>query len=218
MFYLFFVNQFGENAKVDGANWNAYAMISMTIFGVIGSAINTMANFLANERKTGWIRWLKTTPLHPGVYLIAKVMNQLLLNLTIIIIIYLVGALFGHVDLPLKSWIFSGLLIWFGSLPFMALGLMIGILAGVEATYGIATGIYFILSFFGGLWTPMTFLPNWVKKVSEWIPTYHLGKLGWSFTMMKAPEWFDAFVLFSYFVIFLIIDIIILVKQEEGTV
>jgi ABC-2 type transport system permease protein len=42
---------------------------------------------------------------------------------------------------------------------------------------GVANLLYLPMSFFGGLWLPLTLLPKAVQKVAPFLPTYHLGQL-----------------------------------------
>jgi ABC-2 type transport system permease protein len=213
-FYLFYVSMIGRNTQVGGASWNAYYMMSMATFGVLGGAINTVGVRLAQERTKGWVRLLHTTPLPSGYYMISKIVAQMVSSLLIILVLFLVGGLAEGVQLTAGQWIGSALWIWFGSLPFMALGALIGMVSGVQAAQPIATGVYFLLSALGGLWMPIDVFSDTMKTIAHWFPTYHYGHVVWNIVAGKAPEWQDAAVLLAYLILFMALSRIIGKRQE----
>jgi len=45
------------------------------------------------------------------------------------------------------------------------------------AAPGVVNLIYLPMSFMGGLWIPIHFLPKWPQAIAPAMPTYHLGQL-----------------------------------------
>ena len=64
-------------------------------------------------------------------------------------------------------------------IPFVALGLFIGYLAGPNSAPAVANLIFLPLAFASGLFLPLDFLPDLVKKIAPYLPAYHSGQLGW---------------------------------------
>lgn len=213
-FYLIFVAQVGGKAKVGGIDWSAYYLMSMTVFGVIGSSLNSLGINLANERTQGWLRLLKTTPLPAWVYLASKMFAQLLLNLGTIIVMFLVGHFAEHVDLSAGQWVGTTLWIWLSSLAFMSIGVFVGSIAGAQATQVVVAGVQMVFSLLGGLWTPMQFLPSWMKNFANYLPTYHMGSGGWNIIGGQMPQMVDFVNLICYLLVFMALSVWVNKRQE----
>jgi len=59
---------------------------------------------------------------------------------------------------------------------------------------GITNMIYLPMSFCGGLWVPLMFLPHFMQTIAVLMPTYHLGQLmlgafGYSSTGTTLSHW-----------------------------
>ncbi|MBO9596965.1 MAG: ABC transporter permease, partial [Cohnella sp.] len=74
-------------------------LMSMTVYGVVGASLTSFAQRLSKERTEGWLSLLRITPLPSWSYVVSKVMAQGLINLSIILIMFLVGGLVKHVDM-----------------------------------------------------------------------------------------------------------------------
>ncbi|MHB1627271.1 MAG: ABC transporter permease [Bacilli bacterium] len=200
-FYLIFINQQGGNAQIAGTFWGEYFMVSMAAFGVLGSSINTFGVRLAAERKGGWVRLLRTTPLSSFGYALAKTLTQLTLSLLIVIVVFAVAHFSQHVDLSPARWLQIMAWLWLGSLPFAALGVLIG-MAG-NAAQALGTLVYLALSMLGGLWTPVQALPKTMREIARWMPTYHFARPAWNLLSGHSVQWSDVAILLAYFVLFI---------------
>jgi len=65
MFYLIFAK---ENDTTGGVSFAAFYMIGMASFGALSSALNNNAMRMSQEKKDGWIRQLRLTPLPANGY------------------------------------------------------------------------------------------------------------------------------------------------------
>ena len=68
MFYLIFGK---TNASGYGVSFKAFYMVGMASFGAFGGAFNNNALRISQERKDGWIRQLRLTPLPAYAYVAA---------------------------------------------------------------------------------------------------------------------------------------------------
>jgi ABC-2 type transport system permease protein len=64
-----------------------------------------------------------------------------------------------------------------GSIPFAAMGLLVALLVPPAAAPGVVNLVYLPMSFMGGLWIPIHFLPKWIQTIAPSMPTYHLAQL-----------------------------------------
>ncbi|MCY0902922.1 MAG: ABC transporter permease [Firmicutes bacterium] len=202
-FYLIFVNQQGTNAaaRIDGTVWSAYFMASMAAFGALSTSVSAFSTRLAAERQNGWVRWLRTTPLTSWQYALAKVCTQLTMTLAVIVLVFLVGHFSQQVNLPLLRWLEVGLWLWIASLPFAALGLLIG-MSG-SAAQVLSTLAYLALSLLGGLWTPVSAMNSTMQAIAKWMPTYHFAHPAWDLLAGRAIEPSDVAMLLAYALIFM---------------
>ena len=83
------------SGPIDGLPWNVYFLVSMAAYGAMGAAMS-QANPIATERRQGWARQLRVTPLPSLAYVAAKVASAVLLTVPALA---LVGAA-GQVGQP----------------------------------------------------------------------------------------------------------------------
>lgn len=203
--YLIYVNQGnGAGLRIEGNAWNAYFMVSMAAFGVVGSSVNTLAVRLSAERQNGWIRLIRTTPLKTGQYAAAKILTQLTLSAAVILAVFLAARLDQRVSLPPAVWIEAGLWLWIASAPFAALGVLIGNTGSAAQVLGSLT--YLVLSLLGGLWTPVSKFPPVMQTIARWMPTYHFARPAWNILGGKGISLSDIAVLIGYTALFTILS------------
>jgi ABC-2 type transport system permease protein len=151
-------------------------MVSMGLFGAMTGAIGS-GGTIALERGIGWNRQLRLTPLPPVSYLLTKVFLSMIMALPPLLITYVVGVLALDVRLPAGTWVTIAVASWVGSLPFAALGLVIGYVAKPDSVQQISALLYLLLALFGGIWIPAEQMPELMRRIAEWTPAYWVGKI-----------------------------------------
>ena len=178
MFYVLFglvLNP--KNAPVGGTTITSYLMATYGTFGVMGASLFGTASALAAERGLGWLQLKRATPMPPFAYFSAKVVMSMIFSATVVLLLILLGVLFGGVRMAvLDGAKLLGTLVA-GCLPFAAMGLAIGYFAGPNSAPSTINLIYLPLSFCSGLWVPYMFLPRFVRQVAQVLPPYHLSQL-----------------------------------------
>ena len=159
---------------LNGANIGAYLMVSMGLFGSMSAAIGSGGS-IAVERGIGWNRQLRLTPLTPRSYVLTKVILALLVALPPLLITYVVGVLALGVRLPATTWLVIAVSSWLGSLPFAALGLIVGYLAKPDSVQQVSALLFLLLAAFGGIWVPIEQMPSLMHRIAEWTPAYWVG-------------------------------------------
>ncbi len=135
---------------------------------------------IALERTRGWTRQLALSPLRPGRYLTIKLASASVLTVPVIAAILLLGRFVNGVHLPAGRWLTLAAVLWLASLPFVALGIVIGYTFRDEVAQGVSMVCLFVLSILGGLWMPVAQFPDWLAHVARVLPTYRAGELGWA--------------------------------------
>ncbi|MFD0711949.1 ABC transporter permease [Paenibacillus sp. GCM10027626] len=214
MFYFIFTNTIGGNTQVGGVEWRAYYLMSMTAYGVIGASVTSLAVRFSRERSHGWTKMMRITPLPGWAQIAAKIAGQGLLNLFIILFMFALGAMVEGVRISAAQWIGCGLWIWLGSFSFMALGALLGTMRNVDVVQVIGNLTFMGLSIAGGLWMPISTMPDIMQTIARILPTYRLGQGAWSIVGNSGVEWGNVAVLAVYVLIFMVISTYIMRKQE----
>jgi ABC-2 type transport system permease protein len=148
--------------------------------GLLGWAIASGATFgaaitLVNWRHNKLLRRLRLAPVSTGSVVLARVgvavgvaMIQLALFLAIATTPY-----FGF-QLTAAWWMAIPLVIC-GTLAFMSIGLLVGSFAKTQqAATAVANLIILPMAFLGGAFIPLVFAPEWIRKVSYFMPLRYL--------------------------------------------
>lgn len=175
LFFFLFSSAVGGQ-KVEGVDFTSYYLMSMTCYGIIGASFTTFSQRLSRERSQGWIRLLKITPLPSWAYIVSKIGAQAVINLFIVVMMFLIGGIGKHIDLPVSTWLSCGAWIWVGGMSFMALGTLFGSMRNADAVQVIGMIVYMGMSVLGGLWMPISTMSSTMQDIAKALPTYRLGQ------------------------------------------
>jgi len=159
-----------------GPSVAAYIMVSMAMYGAMMSATQTGAA-VAVERAQGWSRQLRLTPLNPLVNVLIKMIAGMLFGLIAIIATYAAGAIAG-IQLSPIQWISTGLAAWLlAGAVFTTLGLMVGYMVPGENAAQITSLAIVLLSFLGGLFYPISTMPDFMQVIAKFTPVYGISEI-----------------------------------------
>ena len=162
-----------------GIRVGAMMMASFSAYGLLSLAIFSFGSGIAEERGGGWLKLMRTTPMPAWAYVAGKLAMSLLFGTTILLVMFGVAYLFAGVRMPLYKWVsvFSTLIA--GGLSFSTLGFALAYWARPRAASTIANLVYLPLSFASGFFFPLNQLPQFLKDLAPYLPTYHFGQLVW---------------------------------------
>jgi ABC-2 type transport system permease protein len=171
MFYLIF----GKTTSTGyGVSFKAFYMVGMASFGAFSGAFNNNALRISQERRDGWIRQLRLTPLPAYAYVVAKILASMVTTVPSIAIVFLLGRFYGGVQLPVWKFLVCAIAIWIGTLIFAALAVACGYKLDPDSVQPVVLVVFFFFSIFGGLWFP---LGGALRKFGEFTPTYQIVKI-----------------------------------------
>ena len=173
MFYVFFGLIFAKSGDNQVAT---YMLATYGTFGIMAPALFGFGVGVAMEREHGVLAMKRMAPMPPLAYLFSKTAMAMLFALVIVLLLFLLAALFGGVALLRAQWFLLMATLIIGTLPFCALGLAVGVRVGGQASAAIINLIYLPMSFLSGLWVPLQFFPHWLQELARIFPTYHLGQ------------------------------------------
>jgi len=187
MFYGFFGLAMGRQA-VEGfpVPMARYLLATYGAFGVIGAALYAFGVGVAVERGLGWLQVKRASPMPPAAYFTAKLAVSMAFGGAVVVLLFVTGALFGGVTMPLSQWLLMGAALILGSAPFCAMGLVIGCFAGPNSAPATVNMIYLPMSFCAGLWIPFAFLPPFLQRIGPLLPGYHLAQI--ALAILHAPS------------------------------
>lgn len=215
LFYFIFTKVVNTGAP-DRAEWQAHYLMSMTTFSVMGSSMMTLGIRMVQERAQGWSTLMRITPLPDSIYFTGQMVGQTIIHLFAIIVIFSAGALINGVTLSVFEWISSGLWILAGSIPFLALGTLVGTMKKVETASAVSNVLYMVLAISGGLWMPLEIMPKLMQTIGQWLPSYNYGNGAWLIVRGEAPALSSVLILLGYFIFFMLLSKYIRRKQEAG--
>lgn len=212
IFYFIFTRiiDSGQNMK----EWAAHYLMSMTTFSVMGSSIMTLGIRLVQERTEGWTKFMQVTPLPGWMYSFGKMFSQMVMSLISIGFIFGACVLINEVSLPLLTWVYSALWILVGSIPFLAIGTLIGNMKRVDTASGVSNAIYLIMALLGGMWMPIETFPAVMQRIGKWLPSYNYGNGAWDIVNGHAPDLRHMVILVGYLLLFMVLSSYIRKKQE----
>ena len=176
-FYAFFGIVMAGSQHIGGTSAATYMLATFGAFGVVGCALFGFGVSVASERGQGWLLVKRASPMPPAAYFIAKLLTTMMFALVIVLLLSLLGTELGGVRLAPVTWLALVAALVLGSIPFGALGLAIGFVAGPNSAPAIVNLVYLPISFLSGLWIPIEGLPPVVAHIAPFLPTYHLGQL-----------------------------------------
>ena len=177
IFYVMFGIVFGGKQSLGAVSLSTYLLATYSAFGVIGASLFGFAVGVAMERGYGWLQVKRASPMPPLAYLAAKTAMAMIFSAILVIALFIAGTAFGGVHLSAGRFLaLAGTMIG-GTIPFCALGLVIGCYSAPNSAPAVVNILFLPLSFCSGLWLPIQILPKALQHVAPFLPPYHLGQL-----------------------------------------
>lgn len=173
MFYLLF----GVLMSKGKGEVSTYLLATYCIFGVMGPGLFGFGVSVAIEKDRGWLKWRRAVPALPGAYFVSKMAMALIFSFIIFAELAVLSSTLGGVDLSALQWSQLMIVSLLSSLPFCALGLVIGTLVNGQAAPAIVNFIYLPMAFLSGLWLPINMLPKFLGTVAPIWPSYHASQI-----------------------------------------
>jgi ABC-2 type transport system permease protein len=152
------------------AKQGSAVMVAMAVYAVCGGALMGSGSTIAEDRVTGWQRQLRVTPLSDKAWLGGKIVQGMLTVLPGVVMVGVVALVKGLV--PPGQWLAILLVMLVGSLPFVLVGVFVGLLVRGKTAMVALMIVFFALMFLGGVIGGETL---W-----SWAPTHSLLDAGLS--------------------------------------
>lgn len=139
-----------------------FSMLSLGLFG--------MANGLPADKKAGYLRRLRATPLRPSQLIMATALNYLLIGIITIALMLALGIWFFDFQMR-GDYLNLTFFVIIGIILMMGFGLAIGGWAKNEIQAAPLTNIVALpMMFLSGSFFPRFIMPEWLQSVSAYLP------------------------------------------------
>ena len=194
VFYIFFGLIMNRGESIHGVLVAKYMLAGYAVFGMVGAALFGIGVGMAAELSAGWLELKRASPMPPLAYLLAKCITAMAFGVVIVSLLTVLGVTLGHVAITLPQYGRMIALAIVGVVPFAAMGMVLALLVPANSAPGIANMLYLPMSFCGGLWIPIMFLPKLLQHFAVVLPTYHvaqlmLGAFGFTATGSNSSHW-----------------------------
>lgn len=149
-------------------------LFSMTVFSIMSSAFFSIPSSLQSDKTNNWQKMIQHSPVSMVEYYISKLFSVLLTFLLSIVVVFSVGYFVRGVSLPTMDWLIIALIILFGSLVFIAMGVLVSLLPSAQLMSVVGNIAYMALAVLGGLWFPLSMFPAWLRSIGKLMPSYQL--------------------------------------------
>jgi ABC-2 type transport system permease protein len=146
--------------------FSAFSLMSVTMPALFGIGVT-----LALERDMGLLRLKRAQPAPPAAWVVAKLVSGLVLAVLAYVPIVCVAMLTGKLPLGASQVVALSAALLVGTIPFCALGLMIGSLVSGSAAPGYANLIYLPGCYLSGMFFPLPQSMYWQAPI--W-PQFHV--------------------------------------------
>lgn len=173
VFYVLFGVLMGSGKQ----QHSSYMLATYCIFGVMGPGLFGFGVSVAMEKDRGWLTWRRAVPALAGAYFISKMAMALIFAGIIFLELLVLAVTLGGVQLAPGQWLQLMVISLLSSLPFCALGLVIGTLVSGQAAPAIVNFVYLPMAFLSGLWIPIGVLPKLLGALAPIWPSYHASQI-----------------------------------------
>ncbi len=155
---------------------NISYVIGIAIINLLIVAIQTLSIQIASERKQGWVKLLRVTPLPAWIYLTSKVVIAFLISTLGISLMFSLSIFKVGISLPLSDWVILFFSLILGIIPFAILGFVIGYAMDANSI-SLVTALIIGLAGFSSGSIQLPGMPEWLQNLIPFSPFYHYAQL-----------------------------------------
>lgn len=174
LFPLIFFFVFGQAFKAQQGSVILVVVTMVTVIGILGNGLFGAGMRAVQEREENILRRYKVTPITPVPLLAASMVTGVIIYLpSVILMLLLANRIYG---MAVPSNLFSlFVFVCVGSMAIRAIGLIIAAVVNSNQEASILINlVYMPMLFLSGATFPLSFLPNWLQTITQFIPATYL--------------------------------------------
>jgi ABC-2 type transport system permease protein len=172
--YLLFAVFIAGEAITNDPPLGVYLFAGFAVMAVSMPALFGIGTSLALERDMGLMRLKRAQPAPAGTWLVAKIVCGIIFSIMSFLPMLIVALATGKLALGFGQTVALSAALLAGSIPFCALGLMVGTLVSGSAAPGYANLIYLPGCYLSGMFFPLPKSMYWQTPI--W-PQFHIDQL-----------------------------------------
>lgn len=179
-FFLLFSSIWGNGdgmTKEQLAQFIRQYMFQMAAFSSLSFAFMTLPYAIFEDRTGNRLKKIQHSPVPMWQYHLTKLLRILFLFVLAIIGVFFVGRFVKGVEMPLKDWLNTSILLFLGTTCILPFGVLLSFLKSAEKLSIVGNIVYMGLAVLGGLWMPVSMFPDIMQQIAKVTPTYHLNNL-----------------------------------------
>jgi ABC-2 type transport system permease protein len=146
------------------------------VFAMMGPALFGFGANVAAERESGLVELKRLSPMPASAHIVSKLAATVALGALSLVLVYGLAVL-GGVRLEPAQWAMLAGVHLASVVPFGLIGLGFGYRLGQKGAIAMANIVFLGLAVGGGLWMPITMLPEVMQGAAWAMPSFHLGEL-----------------------------------------
>jgi ABC-2 type transport system permease protein len=163
--------------QVDARNlgYVDFLLPGMIAFSVMQLGLFSVAFGIVQQKRTGTLRRLLATPLHPAELLSANVIVRVINIVLVVVVLVGMGVLLFQVKLAgtFPEIVATAVL---GGAVFLGMGFAIaGYAKNEDQAAPLAQLVSLPMSFLSGVWFPRDSLPEWLRRITEVLPLTYMA-------------------------------------------
>jgi len=175
---LYLIDSSVGGAAGGGPDYTAGVMVAMAVWSVMGAGMWASGPALCRERASGWLRQLRVTPLSSGGWLTTKLIQGCLMAIPGTVLLAIVATAKDGVTVSAGQWGGLAVLVVLGAIPFVFAGLLIGLRFDAQTGQLVQMLTLMVFAFLGGLFFPVSLMPDALAHVAQALPSYGLSAIG----------------------------------------
>lgn len=174
LFPLIFFFLFGQMMDAGQGSAILRVVSMVTVFGVLGNGLFGAGMRAVQDREANVLRRYKVTPITPLPLLLASVVTGVLLYLPALVLMLTLAHFIYGMQVPANlASLF--LFVCFASAAFRSLGLIIAsVVNTTQQSNLLIQPIWMVMLFLGGGMFPLSFLPEWLQIVTQFVPATYV--------------------------------------------
>ncbi|MFI6925601.1 ABC transporter permease [Nonomuraea spiralis] len=161
---------------------------SLMFFGAMSSAVIGLSATVSQDREQPWDPYTRTLPAGPFPRLAGRMISTVVLMLLSVVPVLVVGALLTEAVITPGRLVLGLLALIAGGVPFMLIGLFIGLTLPSKAALAVAQIVFFPVAIVGGLILPPQIMPDIVESISPYVPSRGAAELIWAAISDVRPD------------------------------
>ncbi len=154
-----------------------YTMSGVVALSLLSAGMFSVISVFGRYRKRGVLDRFKITPLKPMTFILGSTLTRFLVSLVSILLIMIVSRLLFRTTFQ-TDWLLFLISIISSTLGMMALGLLLTLIFRNPETAETAASILMVIMvFLAGIYFPLSFLPDYLRIVSAFLPVKYVAEL-----------------------------------------